>query len=128
VALPILAAETTYSQDKLDNATADRQVLGRTDVITMDMVRDLLAGGASPCSAGRTSSNRQDGLALNNLLDLKTGEREREYLQKSTSAMVYGSRKHVSSPFSTKPGCKLSTQSAEDPKLGMASEFVEFLV
>ena len=35
-ALPLLAAETTDSQDKLDHATADRQVLGGARVITMD--------------------------------------------------------------------------------------------
>ncbi len=103
----------------LSHAAAGRQVLGRTHVIPMDMVRDLLAGGVSRCSAGRTSSNRQDGFALNHLLDLKTGEREREYVQKSISKMVYASRKHFSSPFSTKPGCKLSTRSAEDPTFGI---------
>jgi hypothetical protein len=85
-ALPILTPKATDLQDQMDGLTADRQILRRTAVITMDPMRYLLTGWASCRWADGTRRNGQSGLATPNLLHSKAREREGERRQnRSTS-------------------------------------------
>jgi hypothetical protein len=70
--LLILAAKAAHMQNQLDALTADRQVRRRTNIITMDAMRDLLTGWADRLWADSTRRNGQGGLTTRNLLEFKT--------------------------------------------------------
>ncbi|MGB8324811.1 MAG: hypothetical protein WCE52_17770, partial [Candidatus Acidiferrum sp.] len=60
LAMLIQAAETPHSQNKLDDMTADRQVLWGARVITMDTSRNVLTRWANRFGTGGICCNGQD--------------------------------------------------------------------
>src|SRR5579875_1133685 len=80
-----------------------------------------MAGWARRCWRERTSRNRQLILAAGNMLNLKTHEGEWKHMSEEVPRRWFLGGKSFPLLFSTKTGCKLSTQSAEEPTFGMAS-------
>lgn len=77
----VQAPKATNREDQPDTLTAHGQVLSRARVITMNLMRDLLARRTGCDWSDGSGRNDQGHLAPGDLLDLKPREHERKRTQ-----------------------------------------------